>query len=232
MTAWSDLIAAAMLLIDDVRWREDLATSPAKFYRAKSDWIKAAVPMLNRPPELYAFLTQNMVTPIYANAEWVSTEQSTTEETVVLSGITEEYDICCVCIRSEDGTGLTPYYQFDYDKKNGTVTFDQQTSAGIEYTIDFYKDGTFSDLTPAQINLFSLAIAVAWDQRMDRNWLNLQMKIHDSAFSTASEGTYAEKINQRLMRNVQLFRDALTKYEQDCAYYGRFSRGNSQITLI
>ena len=231
MTAWSDLIAAAMLIIDDVRWRDDLATSPAIFYRAKSDWVKAALPMLNRPPELYRFLTQSMSEPTYASETWVSTVISTTEYTTAVVDM-PNYSICSVCIRSADGLTLTPYTGFEYDDENGTVTFEPQTSAGIEYTIDFYADGEFAELTPAQINLFSLAIACVWDQRMDRNWLNLQMKIHDSAFSTASEGTYAEKINQRLMRNVQLFRDALTKYEQDCAYFGRFTTGNSQLKLI
>ena len=135
-------------------------------------------------------------------------------------------------LRSADGTQLTAYTDFEYDKETGEVVMGLQPSPGLEYTIDFYTDGALPDLTPAQRDLFALALAIVWDQRMDRNWLNLQMKIHDSAFSTASEGTYAEKINQRLMRNIQLFRDALSKYEQDCAYYGRFQNGNSSITLI
>ena len=36
MTGWSDVITAAMTIIDDARWRDDLATSPAIFYRAKA----------------------------------------------------------------------------------------------------------------------------------------------------------------------------------------------------
>lgn len=231
MTAWSDLIAAAMLIIDDVRWRDDLATSPAIFYRAKADWVKAAIPKLNRPPELYRYLTQNVTEPEYADISWTSDTASMTQTTELDTGCTG-FDLCSVCLRSADGTQLTPYTDFTYDAESGVVEMGIQSAAGLEYSIDFYTDGELNTLTPAQTDLFALALAIVWDQRMDRNWLNLQMKIHDSAFSTASEGTYAEKINQRLMRNIQLFRDALTKYEQDCAYYGRFQNGNSQITLI
>ena len=231
MTAWSDIIAAAMILIDDVRWRDDLATSPAIFYRAKSDWVKLALPKLNRPPEFYEYLVRDLSEPEFAENSWTSDTDSLTAETVVETG-NAGFDICSVALRSADGKQLTAYTDFEYDPETGDVTMGIQPQTGLNYTIDFYTDGSVNDLTPAQMNLFALAISSVWDERQDRNWLNMQMKIHDSAFQTASEGTYTEKINQRLMRNVQLFRDALSKYEQDCAYYGRFQNGNSSITLI
>ena len=117
----------------------------------------------------------------------------------------------------------------------GNVTFPVQSAAGIKYTIDFYTDGAFGTqnkaLTVRQMELFSLAVAIVWDQRMDRNWLNIQAKVHDSSFNPPSEGTYTEKINQRLMRNIQMFNDKCTKYEQDCAFVNRRGR-ISRMTLI
>lgn len=51
MTGWSDIIAGtAMTLINDVRWREELAADPAQFFRAKSQYVSLALPMLSRPP--------------------------------------------------------------------------------------------------------------------------------------------------------------------------------------
>ena len=231
MTGWSDVITAAMTIIDDARWRDDLATSPAIFYRAKADYVRAAMPKLNRPPELYAKLLAGMEEPAYDEAGWTSTAASMSAQTTVNTGKTG-YALCSVAAYSADRTKLSAYTDFTYDAETGDVVFGLQSAEGIEYTIDFYTDGEFPDLTPAQTDLFALAIAIVWDMRMDRNWLNLQMKIHDSSFSTANEGNYAEKINQRLMRNVQMFRDALNKYEQDCAYRGRFQNRNSSVVLV
>ena len=230
-TGWSDIITSAMVIIDDIRWRDDLATDAAMFYRAKSDYVRSALAKMNRPPELYAHLLSGKSEPSYGATEWTSDEQSMTEETEFDTGFVG-YDLCSVAVYNADKTKLTAYTDFDYDQETGIITFNLQPSAGITYSIDFYTDGEFPTLTPAQMDLFALAVAIVWDQRMDRNWLNLQAKIHDSSFTTPSEGTYAEKINQRLMRNIQLFRDALSKYEQDCAYFGRFKQGNENITLI
>lgn len=231
MTGWSDIITAAMTIIDDARWRDDLATNPAVFFRAKSDYIRAAMPKLNRPPELYTMLKTGMVEPNYDEYEWTSDAASLTGETAVSTGKIG-YSLCSVAFYNADKTKMTAYPDAAYDSETGIVTFPQQSAAGIAYTIDFYTDGTFPELTPAQTDLFVLAVAIVWDMRQDRNWLNLQMKIHDSSFKTANEGNYAEKINQRLMRNIQMFRDSMNKYEQDCAYNGRFQNGANDVALI
>lgn len=230
-TGWSDILTAAMVIIDDIRWRDDLATDPALFYRAKSDYVRSALAKMNRPPELYAYLLSGKSEPQFAATEWTSDEQSMEQETEIDTGFIG-YDLCSVAAYSADGTKLTAYTDCEYDPETGFLAFGVQPSAGITYSIDLYTDGEFPTLTPAQMDIFALAVAIVWDQRMDRNWLNLQAKIHDSSFTPPSEGTYAEKINQRLMRNIQLFCDALTKYEQDCAYYGRFKQGDSSIILI
>jgi hypothetical protein len=231
MTGWTEIIKAAMVIIDDIRWQEDMETNPALFFRAKSDFVQRAVADLNRPPELYDYLTGNMVLPSYDDTEWVSDEASTSAATTVSTGMTG-YDLCSVGLYSEDGTEITAYSGASYDKTTGEVTFPVQSAAGLRYSIDFYTDGTFPELTAAQMSLFSLAVAIVWDQRMDRNWLNIQPKVHDSAFNMPNEGNWTDKVNLRLNRNIQLLGDKLFKYEQDCAYRGRFKPGASTPVVL
>ena len=234
-TGFTDIITSAMVIIDDMRWRDDLAANPAIFYREKADWVVKALASLNRPPELGEYLQQTMTAPAFDDYAWTSDTASMSAQTVVATGKTG-FDLCSVSVYDSTGTKLTPYTGATYDKVTGDVTFPIQSAAGINYTIDFYTDGTFggnNDLTVRQMELFSLAVAVCvWDQRMDRNWLNMQAKVHDSSFATPSEGTYTEKVNQRLMRNIQLFNDKMSKYEQDCAYRHRFRGGIPQTTTL
>ena len=56
MTTWADIIASAMVLIDDVRLEEQLAVSPAQLYRRMVGWINLAYTKLSKPPELLAYL--------------------------------------------------------------------------------------------------------------------------------------------------------------------------------
>lgn len=232
MTGWSEIIKAAMVIIDDIRWQEDMETNPALFFRAKSDFVQRAVADLNRPPELYDYLTGNMVLPSYDDTEWLSDVASTSAATTVSTGMIG-YDLCSVGLYSADGTEMSAYIGASYDKTTGEVTFPVQSASGLRYSIDFYTDGSFPTLTAAQMSLFALAVAIVWDQRMDRNWLNIQPKVHDSAFNAPNEGNWTDKVNQRLARNVQLFEDRKFKYEQDCAYNTLFKRGSGvQINLI
>lgn len=219
-TTFGEIIVSAKLLIDDIRWQEELETSPARFFRAKSDYVLMAMPLLSRPPDLESYLTKDLTLPEYGNASWESTEESTTEETEVDTGLVG-YDMVSVTLRSADGKDETPYADAEYDAETGVVVFPAQSAEGMRYEIDAYKDGSVQALDYTKMRLFSLAVAVVWDERFDRNWLNMQMKIKDSSFSTAAEGQYAEKINQRMLRNRALLSDELRKYEQDVYYKNR-----------
>lgn len=222
MTGWSEVISAANLLIDDVRWQKELEESAARFFRAKSDFVRMAIPRINRPPGLLDFIQSGMTEPQYGSVSWTSDEASTSSETTVDTGM-KNYGLCTVALRSGNGLYETPYSDFTYDPETGAVVFGVQPQAGLDYEIDFYNDGEFADLSEAQMRLFARAIAVVWDERFERNWLNLQPKINDSSFSTVNEANYQEKASLRLQRNIQAFEDELRKYEQDCAYRARFS---------
>lgn len=221
MTGWSEIITAAKLLIDDVRWQKEVEISAARFFRAKSEYVKMALPRLNRPPGLLDYVKTGMEDAEYDSASWTSTEQSTGGETVVSTGLAG-FGLCTVCQRTNGGIVELPYTDFTYDEETGDITFGTQPQASLEYEIDFYTDGYVNDLSETQLRLFALAVAVVWDERMDRTWLNLQPKIKDASFETVNEANWAEKFSQRLLRNEQSFSDELRKYEQDCAFRARF----------
>ena len=218
MTSLAEIITEAMIYIDDVRMQEQLDVNPALFYRRLSDYVTAAMPLLSSPPELYKHIEKEYVPADYDDTAWVSTEQSMTEETVLDTGCIG-YDLCSVVIRSEDGTYVSPYSDAVYDSETGTVTFPVQEKAGVQYEIDFYKDGSVADLTYSMKRLFGLAIAIVWDEKLDRNWLALTPKIRDSSFQTVNESNYMDKLSIYIKENRQRFQDELRKYEQTNAYF-------------
>lgn len=233
-TNWADIVAAAMVQIDDVRLEEQMAVSPAQFYRRMSALVQQATPLLSRPPELLTYLKGGMVQPSYEDVEWTSDEASTTQETQIDTGLTD-FDLCSVTQRVQYPNGtisLAPYTEADYDPETGIVTMPVQESAGLSYDFDFYTDGEFPDLTDTQMRLFALAIAVVWDERFSRTWLNLAPKIHDDSFSTVNEANYTEKVTKRLHDNRISFNDELRAYEQLCAYSSVFKNIYTKTELV
>lgn len=231
MTAWSEVVGAAMVLIDDVRLQEQLTVSPAQFYRRMAGMLKQAMTLLSRPPELLSWLKSGMAEPAWSDAAWTSTEVSVHQETVLSTGQVG-FDLCSVAAVTQDRgrTAYLPYGGAEYDATTGDVTFPPQDRDGIEYVIDFYRDGQLNTLSASQLRLAARAVAVLWDERFERNWLSNTMKIKDDSFSTVNESNYMDKTNARMMKNRQAFDDELRQYEQLCAYAGAL-RGRS-VTLI
>lgn len=221
-TPWSEVICNyAMPIIDDVRLTDQMEENPALFLRRMALYMDLAIPILSRPPELEARLKYELVRPLYDDASWTSTEESTEQETVVDTGFTG-YELFSVSERLVDESGIVtvkPVTGVSYDPETGEVTFPAQGSAGIEYILDFYTDGSFYyDLTEAQKRLLGMAVGVTWDERFSRNWLNIQSKIKDSSFDTVNESTYMREVQSRLQINRAMLNDELRRYEQDVAY--------------
>lgn len=216
-TKLADIIAEAMLYIDDVRLQEQLQTNPALFCRRMSAYVTSAMPLLSNPPELYHHISKDFVPATYTSYEWVSTEESTTQETVVETGFSG-YELVTAVVRSEDGEYVTAYSDFTYDSETGNITFPIQSMSGIDYEVDFYTDGEVADLTLSMLRLYGLAVTVVWYQRLDNNWLNITPKIRDSSFSTINESNYMDKMDGRMKSVMLEFRDELRKYEQNNAY--------------
>lgn len=232
-TTWADITAAALVQIDDVRLEEQMAVSPAQFYRRMSALIQQAMPLLSRPPELLGFLKQGMTAPEYADYEWTSDEASTEAETAVSTGMIG-YDLCSVTQRvaHPNGTIALIPYAASYDAETGVVTMPQQDAAGINYDFDFYTDGEYPTLTETQMRLFALAVAIVWDERFSRNWLGMTAKIHDDSFKTVNESNYIQQITKRLHDNRIAFDSEMRAYEQLCAYSGTVKNGSLFKTLV
>lgn len=233
-TTWADVVAAALVQIDDVRLEEQMAVSPAQFYRRMSAFVNQAMPLLSRPPELLGYLKKDMTEPSYEDMEWTSDAASTTQETEIDTGLTG-FDLCSVTQRVQHPNGtisLVPYPDATYDPETGIVTMPVQTGEGIGYDIDFYTDGEFQTLSRTQMRLFALAVAVVWDERFSRNWLAITPKIHDESFETVNEANYTEKVTKRLHENRIAFNDELRAYEQLCAYTGAFKNTIHKTELV
>lgn len=232
-TLWSDIVAAALIQIDDVRLTEQMQTSPALFYRRMAAIITQALPLLSRPPELLTHLKNGMVAATYDDFEWVSTEGSTEQETSLETGIIG-YDLCsCVQrVMQNNGTVMLVPYSVSYDAETGIVTFPVQITVGADYELDFYTDGSFPDLTESQMRLFALAVAVVWDERFSRNWLNMQMKIKDESFETVNEANYIQQVSKRLHDNRISFNDELRWYEQQVAFVNTVKNNTNRTQLI
>ena len=230
MTAIADIIAQAMIYIDDVRLQEQLAVNPALFYRRMSGYIEAAMPLLSSPPQLMDYVSGKYEAPTYDDYTWVSTEDSTTETTVVQTGKTG-YELCSIVSIDEDGNE-TPYEDAVYNAETGDITFPIQEASDIRYEMDFYNDGSTDDLTPTMKRLFALAITIVWEERFSNNWLNLTQKLHDSSFNTVNESNYMDKLTTRQKENRQRFQDELHKYEQNTAYKTIVSPYRHKVTLV
>lgn len=231
-TSYADIIAAAMIQIDDVRLNEQMQVSPALYYRRMSAIIGQALPLLSRPPELLTYLQDGMTEPDYDDFEWVSTDESTTQETAVDTGKIG-YDLCSCVLRvpADNGTVNFSPYAVSYDAETGVVTFPQQSDAGLDYELDFYTDGSFPDLTPTQMRLFALAIAVVWDERFSRTWIAMFPKIADESFKTVNEANWTAQVSKRLHDNRIAFNDELRWYEQQSAYHTVFQYQQTRRTL-
>ena len=231
-TTFSEIVKTATVIIDDVRDREQLSLNPAVFYRRYSGYVEAALPLLSRPPELYAFLRDKKVGSSFDEATWTSTAESTDTETDVDTGILG-YELCSVIMIQEDGYA-EPYEDFEYNPETGIVTFGVQEAEDINYQIDFYNDGYFDvDLTPAQLRLFALAISVVWNERFENDWLTIFPKVKDTSFKSANEPGFIGKVTERQLQYRQRFQDELRKYEQDIAYMGfPMAHGNELRTMF
>ena len=232
---WAEVICNyAMPLIDDVRLTDQMEESPALFFRRMSIYMGLAAPMLTKPPELFACLNEGLTKAVYADSAWVSTEESTEGETVVSTGLVG-YELFSCSLRTDAGNGsvaLVPAPEATYDPESGEVTFPIQKEKGLEYSLDFYTDGSFGrELTDAQKRLLGMAVGIVWDERFTRNWLNIQEKVKDSSFDTVNESTYMREAQNRLSMNRHLLNDELRKYEQDLAYFNAVSPRGSLAFL-
>lgn len=229
MTTVADVIGQAMIIIDDIRMQQELAVSPAQFYRRFSQYLEVAITLVTKPPELYEYISNGYNAPEYTESTWISTEESKYAQVTIDTGITG-YELVSATIRSKDGTRKIPYSGFTYDPETGEITMPVQPEADIEYEFDYYNDGWFEHLTARMERLLAEAFAMVWDERFMRNWLNQTPKLQDASFSVVNEANYMSKLTERMTANRLRFSDELRNYEQDFAY--RNTVGGVKPTII
>lgn len=215
-TQFAEVISRyAMPIIDDVRLTEEMETSSALFLRRMSVMLTAAIPYMNNPPTLQQYLQDGLT-----DAEYDDYYAEAISNTIETGKTGYEIVTCQTVEPMQDGTVYNhPIEGAEYDPETGIVTIPAIDLTAGTIQIDFYKDGTFgNDLSPNIKHLLGLAIAIIWDERFTRNWLNIQMKNHDKSFDVVNEGTYMRESQARLEKNRAEFYAQMRKYEQDCAY--------------
>lgn len=216
----------AMVEIDDIRLTQLMEISPALFFRKMSLYVNMAIPMFTRPVQFSQLVKQSISDAEFGDMTWISTPESTTEETQIDTGLIG-FDLCSVSTLTAGKSGemmLQPYTKATYDPETGMITFPTQEEEGIEYEIDCYKDGNFGfELTARQSRILALCIACVWDERFSRDWLNLQPKIQDTSFSTGSEATHMNAVTNKNRFSREMCFDEMRRYEQDCQYASAIS---------
>lgn len=234
-TPMAEIIANyAMVIIDDIRLREQAQINPALYLRRMSLYMDSAIPLFSRPPEVRTYLQNGLVKPTFADAVWISTEASKSEVTVVPVEAHYEYFSCTKVIFDDAGeASYVLYPDCQYDSENGTVTFPEQSESGVTFTMDFYTDGYFAhDLTETQKRILGFCIAYIWYQRFTTDWLNMQPKIRDKSFEVGPEHAHITANTGRLREIRMQLSEEMKKYEQDCAYYDKIKGAARNTTLL
>lgn len=205
----------AMNEVNDINWTKELATSPAQFFRAKSDLIVSSIPLFNRPPEAQGWLTYTA--PEYGDYAYTVPEGSAAP-TEIDTGMTG-YDLCSAVLVGVDATGFTQYTPIpvEYDAESGIVTISGNVAAGSTVDIDFYTDGVFDyELTPEMCEILAQCIGVKWFNRNFANdWLGNMQKIKDKSFDVGSVSAQMTSVTVRKKEMRTALNDRLLHYEQN-----------------
>lgn len=212
---FSDILTRyAMQEINDEYWNEELALSPARFFRAKSDLLIDSIPLFSRPPEAQEWLS--FQAPTYGDYLYMA-ESDQMAPFIIETGM-KGYELCSAVIATADATGevAETAVASDYDPETGNVTIKGNVLEGQQVDMDFYTDGVFDyDLDYEQCHILALCIAYTWMRRFGNDLLNIQPKIRDKTFDIASESAHMTAVTARKKEDRTQLNDALLRYEQN-----------------
>lgn len=204
----------AMQEIDDINWARELAVSPTRFMRAKSDTLITAIPYFNRPVQMQEWLKYKP--PKYDDYLYTVTEDE--EAPVVIATGKTGYELCSAVIGVTDAAGnvMETPASVEYDAETGNVTVKQNLYAGQRVDVDFYTDGVFEyAIDPEQCSILGTCVAFVWNTRFANKWLNMQPKIADNSFKVGSESAHITAETARLKELRLHLNDTLLHYEQN-----------------
>lgn len=217
-TTFSEIITDyAMVEIDDARLNQDLATSPARFYRKMCLYMNNAIPRFNRPPVVREWLQ-------HSEPQWDDYQYTAESDMEVGSTIATEaigHSMASAVKRMDDGYGdvvLMPL-AIEYNAENGTVTLQQEVEADTQIDIDFYTDGEFNYELGEEIKrILGLCVQLVWENRFVNNFLLQQPKIKDRSFDVGSEANHMNAGTNRLRALTQMLNGEMNAFEQSVAY--------------
>lgn len=222
-TTFEEIECQAMTYIkNDLSLDWDMKYRLPVFYRRMWNYMEAAKPMFNRPPQMICRL-KNYTAPEYSDVLYPVTELGEDGKLTVNSEITG-MDICSAGVVTEDEIGNPTYLPLtvdSYDSETGVVVISGDVSYGQTVDIDFYKSGSLdAELTDPEKDILAFCVYAVYEKRFDNNILERTSKVRDASFTTISEAsqTSAGTSRQTAVDN-QLF-EKLRKFEQDWAYYG------------
>jgi hypothetical protein len=205
--------------IDDINWQTELAQNPAQFFRAKSQFVIAAIPRFSRPPEAKDWLAYTA--PTYDDYLYVAEEDESAPVTISTS--LDDFEMCNVGLLSTDAAGnvtYTPVTDYTYDADTGEVTLNTTSlTAGQQVDIDFYSDGTFANPLNGEIwRILGLCTAYAWFSHFTNNWLNLTPKVKDRTFDVGSESAHMTASTTKLSEMNKKMNDSMLRLEENLMY--------------
>lgn len=233
-TSWAEILCGhAMVLMDDLRWQEELERNPARFLREKSLYMKLAIPRFNRPAEIISYLTAHSTEPRYSDFLWTVPDEIGAAPVEVDTGQLN-YELCSVVIRSQDVFGNpveTPYRGAVYHPESGIVSFPADVEAGTVFDMDFYTDGQFGyELTAEMKRILALCVQVVWENRFSSEWLTRSAKVQDKSFSIPNEANWTRAQEEKRKSLEASLNSELRQYEQNCYY--RSTIQTSVVTLL
>lgn len=221
-TTFEEIECLAMTYIkNDLSLDWDLKYRTPVFYRRMWNYMQAAKPLFNRPPQMISRL-KGYTEPQYSDVLFPVEEIESNGTVIVDSGITD-MDICSAGVVTEDEIGNPTYIPLtvdSYDAETGYVVLSGQVSVGETIDIDFYKSGALeAELTDPEKDILAFCVYAVYEKRFDNNILERQSKVRDANFTTISEASQtAAGTSRQTAVDSQLF-DKLRKYEQDAVYY-------------
>lgn len=223
-TTFIDVICNhAMVEIADERLQNEMAVSPARFFRKMSLFVINAVPRFNRPPEAREWL--KFTAPSYDEYDCSVPTDYESGALTIETGVTG-YGMASVIRIAEDGYGGYEHIAIPgaiYDAETGGVTIpDGNVNSGDALSIDFYTDGLFDrELGWDMKDILGLLIQYAWEFRFANDFLLQQPKIKDKSFDVGNEANHMRSANERMKFLQEQINQKLRAFEQNVEYRNR-----------
>lgn len=228
-TTFIDVICNhAMVEIADERLQEDMAISPARFFRKMSLFLVNAVPRFNRPPEAREWL--KFTAPAYDEFDYTVPSDYTEGDLTIETGAMG-YGMASAIITQEDGYGAyiqKPIVISEYDAETGNVILaDGSVTSGDAVSIDFYTDGVFDrELGWDMKDILGLLVQYAWEFRFANDFLLQQPKIKDKSFDVGNEANHMRSATERMRMLQERINQRLKSFEQNIAYQNVVKENN------